>query len=414
MAAEVQIEKPKYNRKKCEHGRQACQCVDCGMGVCIHKKIKSMCVECGSSGICIHKKIKSRCVECKGVSICQHSKRRSRCIECNGVSFCPHKKLKSRCVECGGTSLCIHKKRKDHCTECAESECICEHKKRKSRCTECQGSEICCHGNNKYHCVECDSQYICEHKKLKSQCIECHGNNICIHNKRRSTCVECKGAYICPHKKQRNQCITCTPESGCQHCKLIGVLSSRWKPYCFRCYCVLNPNVKIPRQFKLKEHYVMDALKEHYKDTLTMSFDKRIEGGCSKKRPDLFIDFGSHCIIIEIDENQHVNYACEQARMIRLYEDINSDDSKESTNTEFRKVIFLRFNPDGYTDESVKYKSPFGYTPTGMIKIDTEEMTRRIELLIKKLDECQKEPENMITIHHLFYDKIISNMLLLD
>ena len=59
MAAEVEPKKPKYNRKKCEHGRQACQCVDCGTGVCIHKKIKSMCVECGSSGICIHKKIKS-------------------------------------------------------------------------------------------------------------------------------------------------------------------------------------------------------------------------------------------------------------------------------------------------------------------------------------------------------------------
>jgi hypothetical protein len=158
----------------------------------------------------------------------------------------------------------------------------------------------------------------------------------------------------------------------------------------------------------------MDALKEHYKDTLTMSFDKRIEGGCSKKRPDIFIDFGSHCLIIEIDENQHVNYACEQVRMIRLYEDLNglTVDSKESSNTGFRKVIFLRFNPDGYTEESKKYKSPFGYTPTGMIKIDTEEMARRIQLLIKKLDECQKEPENMITIHHLFYDKIIADMLI--
>jgi hypothetical protein len=67
----------------------------------------------------------------------------------------------------------------------------------------------------------------------------------------------------------------------------------------------------------------MDALKEHYKDTIAMSFDKVIEGGCSKKRPDLFIDFGSHCLIIEIDENRHTNYACEQKRMILLYEDIN-------------------------------------------------------------------------------------------
>ena len=333
-----------------------------------------MCIECGSSGICVHKKIKSRCVECKGASICPHSKRRSRCIECSGGSICIHKQIKGRCAECGGASLCIHKKRKDYCTECAESECICEHKKRKSRCTDCQGTEICPHGNSKYCCVQCDSNNICEHKKLKNQC------------------VECDGIHVCEHKKRRSVCIICTPESGCQNCKHISIIGSRWKPYCFRCYCVLNPDVKIPRQFKLKEHYVMDALKAHYKDTLTMAFDKTIEGGCSKKRPDLFIDFGSHCLIIEVDENRHANYACEQKRMISLYEDLG-----------FRKVIFLRFNPDGYTEQSIKHISPFEYTPTGMIKINTEEMSRRIEILITKLEECREEPEDILTTLYLFY-----------
>jgi hypothetical protein len=152
----------------------------------------------------------------------------------------------------------------------------------------------------------------------------------------------------------------------------------------------------------------MDALKAHYKDTLTMAFDKTIEGGCSKKRPDLFIDFGSHCLIIEVDENRHANYACEQKRMISLYEDINglepiNSDSKESTYTRFRKVIFLRFNPDGYTEQSIKYKTPFEYTPTGMIKINTEEMSRRIEILITKLEECREEPEDILTTLYLFY-----------
>ena len=375
MAAEIQQDTPKYVRKKCEHGKQACQCVQCGTGVCIHKKIKSICVECGGSGICIHKKIKHQCIECKGASICPHSKRRSRCIECQGGSICPHKQIKSRCAICGGNSLCIHKKRKEYCIECAESDCICEHKKRKSRCTECKGTEICPHQKNKYNCIECESNNICEHKKLKSQCIICHGYRICEHDKRRSTCV------------------ICTPESGCQHCKLISVISSRWKPYCFRCYCVLHPDIKIPRQFKLKEHYVMDALKEHYKDTLTMTFDKTIEGGCSKHRPDLFIDFGTHCLIIEIDENQHTNYICEQKRMIALYEAIG-----------FRKVVFIRFNPDGYNSQTEKYKSPFGYTPTGMISINKEEMARRITCLVEQIDTVKEEPVEPLTIHYLFFN----------
>jgi hypothetical protein len=395
MAAEVQTEKPTYARKKCEHGKQACQCIQCGTGTCIHKKIKSLCIECEGSGICIHKIIKSRCVECKGGSICEHSKRRSRCIECQGGSICPHKQLKSRCVECNGNALCIHKKRKEYCIECATSECICEHQKRKSRCTECQGTEICPHGNNKYFCIECDGKDICEHKKVKNQCVECDGTRICEHKKRKSICVECNGAYICEHKKQRNQCIICTPDSGCQHCKSIGILSSRWKPYCFRCYCVLNPNAIIPRQFKLKEHYVMDALKDHYKDTLTLIFDKTIEGGCSKHRPDLFIDFGTHCLIIEIDENQHTNYICEQKRMIALYEDNG-----------FRKIVFIRFNPDGYKESSHKYTSPFEYTPSGMIRINKEEMTRRIARLVDQIDAVKEEPIEPLTIHYLFFTSL--------
>lgn len=325
---------------------------------------------------------------------------------------CTHGKQSYFCKDCGGKGYCIHDKLKHNCHECSSS--MCKHNKEKYYCKDCGGKGFCEHERIKKDCIICKGSSVCEHNKRKRTCIDCKGSSICIHDTRKSICIICKGSSICIHEKIKDDCIICTPKNGCQNCHSVFIKNSRWKPYCFRCYCVLNPNVKIPRQFKLKEHYVMDALKEHYKDTLTMSFDKRIEGGCSKKRPDLFIDFGSHCLIIEIDENQHVNYACEQARMIRLYEDINSDDSKESTNTEFRKVIFLRFNPDGYTEESVKYKSPFGYTPTGMIKIDTEEMTRRIEVLIKKLDECQKEPENMITIHHLFYDKNISNMLLLN
>jgi len=174
----------------------------------------------------------------------------------------------------------------------------------------------------------------------------------------------------------------------------------------------------------------MDALKEHYKDTLTMTFDKciqrmhsqshhsdvgnkciqrmhsqshhsdvgnkciqRIEGeGCCKHRPDLFIDFGTHCLIVEIDENQHANYICEQKRMIALYEAIG-----------FRKVVFIRFNPDGYSEGKQKYKSPFGYTPTGMVSINKEEMARRIIKLIDQINIVKEEPQEPLTIHYLFF-----------
>lgn len=322
---------------------------------------------------------------------------------------CEHGKQKYFCKECGGKGYCIHNKLKHNCNECSIS--ICNHGKEKYYCKDCGGKGCCEHNQIKKDCITCKGSSICEHNKRKRTCIDCKGSLICLHNTRKSICRICKGSSICIHTKIKDDCIICTPKNGYLLCHHIFIKHSRWKPYCFRCYCVLNPDVKIPRQFKLKENYVMDALKEHYKDTITMSFDKVIEGGCSKKRPDLFIDFGSHCLIIEIDENRHMNYACEQKRIISLYEDINGLESINSVESSiegssdlgFRKVIFLRFNPDGYTEQSVKYKTPFEYTPTGMIKINVEEMTRRITELIKYIDQCSVEPDEIITTLYLFY-----------
>ena len=385
--------KPKYVRKKCEHNKYSFQCKECnGVNVCIHKKQKHTCKECSGKGICPHQRIKSNCVECKGGSICEHNKRRSRCKECKGGSICIHQKIKSRCIECNGNSLCIHSIRKENCIECKGGS-ICDHNKRRSRCIECKGSELCIHNNYKSICIECKGINVCEHNKLQYQCIECKGRLICEHNKRKSMCSDCNGSYMCSHQKQKNQCVTCTPSSGCQHCHTVSIISSKWKPYCFRCYCVLNPDAVIPRKYKLKEHHVVDALKAHFKEQITMIFDKPVEGGCSKKRPDVSIDFGSHCLMIEIDENRHLNYSCEERRMVELYEDIG-----------FRKIIFLRFNPDGYKEGTHKYISPFRYTRSGILQLDETEFNRRIAQLIARMNaHCLLEPTEQITVEYMFY-----------
>ena len=368
-------EKPKYIRKRYEHGKYAFQCKDCkGSCICIHEKQKSTCKDCNGSAICPHQRIKNNCKECHGVSICEHHKRRSRCIICKGGSICDHGKLKSRCVECDGSEMCEHKIRKEVCTDCQGNQ-VCPHQQRKSRCKECSGSEICQHGNNKYMCIQCGGVNVCEHNRLQYQCIECKGRLTCEHDKRKATCI------------------ICTPSSACQHCKSISIIGSRWKPYCFRCYCVLYPDADIPRRYKLKEHLVRDRLIEEFKDSITMRFDKIVEGGCSNRRPDISIDFGSHCLMIEIDEHQHMNYDCEQWRMQELYEDIG-----------FRKIVFLRFNPDRYQEGSKKYRSPFGYSATGAIHIQTDEFNRRMNTLLDRIHAHQNsEPIEQLTVEYLFY-----------
>ena len=367
-------EKPKYIRKKCEHGKYSFQCKECkGSCICIHGKHTYICKDCDGKGICEHNRIKQQCKECSGVSICIHDKRRSRCAECKGGSVCPHQKIKSRCAECSGSEMCPHRRRKEICVECIGSQ-ICPHQLRKSRCSECGGSEICIHGNNKHNCITCHGKNVCEHSKLRYQCIDCHGNRTCMHDKRTSACI------------------TCTPSSACQHCKAISINGSKWKPYCFRCYCVLHPDAVIPRKYKLKEHHVVDYLKKHFQDTFTMRFDKIVEGGCSRRRPDVFIDFGSHCLVIEIDENRHVNYTCEEKRMIELYEDIG-----------FRKIVFLRMNPDQYKEGNHKHPSPFRYTRAGILHLEETEFDRRMQHVVERTRVYQHEPSEPITIEYLFY-----------
>ena len=83
-------------------------------------------------------------------------------------------------------------------------------------------------------------------------------------------------------------------------------------------------------------------IKETYPDFDWVA-DKRVADGCSKRRPDLLLDLGSHIIIIEVDENKHIEYecSCENKRLMELSRDLNH-----------RPIVFIIFNPDAYTAEN--------------------------------------------------------------
>ena len=59
------------------------------------------------------------------------------------------------------------------------------------------------------------------------------------------------------------------------------------------------------------------------------------------RRPDILIDCGTHVIIVEVDENCHKSYesTCENKRICELYQDLG-----------FANIVFIRFNPDSYTN----------------------------------------------------------------
>ena len=276
------------------------------------------------------------------MSKCEHGKRISRCVDCGGSEICEHKKIKSRCVECGGCSICEHKKRKDHCKEC--------------------GNSYCKHGREKTTCVTCDGSMFCKHKKNKYRCKECDGRSLC-----KSTWCEVRGI----------------PKYG---------------GYCLNCCVQFRPDINVARNYKTKENEVVKCVKEAFPD-YTWVHDKRIGGGCSRRRPDLLLDLGTHIIIVEVDENKHDDYdcSCENKRLMEISMDLGH-----------RPVVFIRFNPDEYTNiEGKTVKSCWRTNKLGLMSVMKSKQTEWEERICSLKTQINYFIENVTTktveIIELFY-----------
>lgn len=131
---------------------------------------------------------------------------------------------------------------------------------------------------------------------------------------------------------------------------------------------------------------------------------KQIAGGSTKRRPDVFIQLETHCIIIEIDERQHRSYSDDSARVTDLINDLNGC-----------KLILIRFNPDGYKDSNrIKRRSLFSKTRGDRIyQIGCPNKYNDRMAMLKKIITYHllNDPENAFTECKLYYDKFDSSNL---
>ena len=347
---------------------------------CEHDKRVSRCTLCGGTELCNHKRYKNQCKDCKGGSICEHNRVRSSCTKCKGGHICDHNKVRARCGECNGSQICEHNKYKLSCITCKGSQ-ICEHNKRRNVCVECGGNCICEHNKIKYYCIDCDGTQICEHKKHKSQCLECDGSQICIHKKYKSDCKVCGGSdRLCKS----------------EHCETRGM--SKYNGYCMPCCIQMCPDIEVYRNYKTKENDVVGRVKLRFPNFDWVA-DKRVQDGCSRRRPDLLLDMGSHIIIIEVDENKHTDYdcSCEHKRLMELSQDL-----------QHRPIVFIRFNPDDYENEKgTVVKSCWKLNKLGVmqiIKTKEKEWEKRVESLLDQIQYwSENSTEKTIEIIELFY-----------
>uniref|UniRef100_A0A6C0AZH9 Uncharacterized protein n=1 Tax=viral metagenome TaxID=1070528 RepID=A0A6C0AZH9_9ZZZZ len=346
---------------------------------------------------CIHNKQKRYCKECGGSGLCEHNRQKWQCIDCGTLCLCEHGKRIKYCKDCDGSLLCIHFREKKSCKEC-HGTCICEHNKLRHRCKDCKGSAICIHNKLKYSCKECKGSAICIHNKKKDSCNGCKGSAICKHNINKRYCKECDGSGYCIHNKIKTYCKICGGSCLCKSSWCETRSTKKYEHFCLFCFIHLFPEKEISRNYKTKEKVISNYITTNISE-YSFTLDKRINDGCSLKRPDVFLDLGTHCIIIEIDENQHTFYntTCENKRIMELSKDVN-----------FRNIIFIRFNPDGYKKDDKKITSCWSVNKNNIYIIKKSKITEwndRLKLLVQTIKyHIENTPEKLITIIELYYD----------
>jgi len=238
--------------------------------------------------------------------------------------------------------------------------------------------------------------YCSEHKKenmvniISKMCLEENCNTQPHFNIPNEKC----GIYCSNHKKKNMVNVI---DKMCLECKnTYANKNKKYKEYCLRCFIHKFPDVKISRNYKIKENHMTDFLKCEFKDEI-MIFDKQT-GGCSKRRPDCYIDKFTHIIIIECDENQHRDTSCENKRTMELFHDFGN-----------RPIVFIRFNPDKYINENSE-KIPSGFKMHKTLDVpvirEPKEWQARLDLLKEYTNKhLITIPEKEVTNEYLFYDK---------
>jgi hypothetical protein len=207
-----------------------------------------------------------------------------------------------------------------------------------------------------------------------------------------------KGLYCITHKKENMiNVISKTCKSEWCNTQVL----EKYDGYCLFCFINLFPDKPVSRNYKTKEYAVVEFVKNKFSN-LSWIADKRIQDGCSKKRPDLLLDLGYQLIIIEIDENQHINYdcSCENKRLMELSQDVDH-----------RPIIFIRFNPDDYKKDGLNITSCWGVNKKGICVVKKSKVNEWVERLnaLEEIINYWVDPINntnkTIEIIQLFYNE---------
>ena len=268
--------------------------------------------------------------------------------------------------------------------------CIVCHKKRSSFGPE---------GGTLTWCKGCSPPDSVDLAHVNKNCIVCHKKRS-SYGPEGGTLTWCKGCSppdsVDIHNKK---CVTENCDTRATNSALNG--------YCMGCFSYEFPTHKLVRYARSEEMAVLDAVYTRFADedwADKMVHDRRIRGGCSQKRPDIFLDLGTHILIVEVDEHQHKKgdySSCDNMRTMTLFQDSGS-----------LPVVFLRFNPHNYVSANgVAVPSPWTKTKTEQRPRVTDKHKREWSARLLRLfgriqywTQLEGFPAKEVTVEYLFYD----------
>ena len=180
-----------------------------------------------------------------------------------------------------------------------------------------------------------------------------------------------------------------------EFCNNIASYNKIYENYCRYCFVHLFPDKPTIKNYKTKENLVVSFVKDKFPD-ISWIHDKKIADGCSKRRPDLFADFGEFVLIIEIDEYSHKDYdnSCENKRLMELFQDSGAN----------RPLSIIRFNPDSFISDGKKIPSCFSLSKDGLLRVKNNNLwNNRLNSLQNCINNSLSCPDKEISIQHLFF-----------
>ncbi len=263
------------------------------------------------------------------------------------------------------------------------------------RCKACRiGGDV---DVNNDRCIECHEHQVSaliigRESEGMQYCLTCAAKlGFEYKNGRVPYCVRCKTAVarfgtVGGRPRDAKYCGQCRDSNihfdlvhdMCEVCEATRPQLRNGRRLCLRCCINVFPDMKVARNYKLKQNAVDDFLKERFADRVTIRHDRKIErivpeaasagagGGfvpqefederpcaSSGRKPDVLIDMGEWVVVVEVDEGQHkqdsYKTSCENKRTMQIFDDLGR-----------RPTVFIRFNPDNYVDAAGnKVKSPW-------------------------------------------------------